>query len=184
MGYSKFREAINTKEYGMRQLKSIQFSNSILCLLAVLLLLTTLFAEYESQNVNLIGRWPYGDCRSVVSDGTLSFIGNGTVIEIIDISDPTNPVKVGEHVTESIIAYLQVAGDYVYVANWSDGFRIIDVSNPSAPFEAAAINFEGQSWCVSVFNSYAYVGNGTDGLLPIRQIRSLYQPTFRAPISM
>jgi len=131
----------------------------------VLVLLSAVaFAQFDSENVSLIGRLPYGQCDAAFGDSNYAYIGNGSVLEVLDISIPGSPVKVGEFITESRIYDIHVSDNYACIANWSDGFKIIDVSDPAAPTEAASMNFEGQCWKVSVFDSFAYVGNDTLGL--------------------
>jgi len=125
---------------------------------------TTVFANFDSENVTLIGRLPYGLCDVAFGSGNYAYIGNGSVLQILNVTDPALPVKVGECITESRVCDIVVSGNFAYIANWSDGFKIIDVSDPAAPSISASIDFEGQCWRISVFGDYAYVGNDTLGL--------------------
>jgi len=132
--------------------------------LLILLFPSIIFAAFDSENISLISRWPYGTCQTVFADGNYAYIENGTVMEVINVLDPNSPSKIGECVTESRVNGIAISGGYAYIANWSDGFRVIDISNPSNPIEVAALEFEGQCWSVSVFDNYAYVCNDTLGL--------------------
>lgn len=138
--------------------------NKVLNLLIITVLVANVFAQYESKNVSLVGRWPFGDCRTSYKSGNYVYAGNGTCLDVLDISNPEAPILAGRLITESMISCIQIAEHYVYIANWSDGFRVVDISNPSEPLEIAAIPFEGQCWDVSVFGNYAYVGNDTLGM--------------------
>ncbi len=60
---------------------------------------------------------------------------------IIDISDPTNPVKIGQYKPGNPndpvdISDIEVFGDYAFVLNIEDGLEVIDISNPREPFLA------------------------------------------------
>jgi hypothetical protein len=138
---------------------------SFLCvLLCLLVLMPTALAQYNSDNVTLIGRSPYGDCRTAFAYGNYVCVGNGTCMDVLNVSDPNFPVLEGRVITESIVSDIHVSGNYAYIANWSDGFKVIDISIPSEPKEVANIPFEWQCWNVYVFGDFAYVGNDTLGM--------------------
>ena len=56
-------------------------------------------------------------------------------LDIIDISNPTDPVRIGRFDTSAYAAVHEVFvnANYAYIANTLDGVKIIDVSNPSSP---------------------------------------------------
>jgi hypothetical protein len=56
--------------------------------------------------------------------------GNGSM-EIIDISDPTNPRSRGEYTFHNFGARAAALGNYVYLANGS--LQVLDVSDPANP---------------------------------------------------
>jgi len=132
--------------------------------LILLVVSPTAFAQYNSDNVTLIGRSPYGDCRTTFAYGNYVCVGNGTCMDVLDVSNPDTAIFTGRVITESIVSGIHVSGDYAYIANWSDGLRVIDLSNPQDPQEVDSIPFEGQCWGVSVFGDFAYVGNDTLGM--------------------
>jgi hypothetical protein len=55
------------------------------------------------------------------------------------------------------------AGNYAYLANYSDGLRIYDVSNPVNPVNVGHINDGGHALNVSVSGKFGYLANGSDG---------------------
>ena len=70
----------------------IQFTLSFLFTSFYLLVLSpTALAQYNSDNVTLISRYPYGDCRATFAYGNYVCVGNGTCLDILDVSDPNNP---------------------------------------------------------------------------------------------
>ena len=145
-------------------MNSIFRVNSIQLMRAVfifMLLASMGFAEYDSDGVDLIGRYPYGYCPYAVAAGDYVYAANGTVFEVLDIH---TLLPVGKVSTESIVSSIAVSGNYAYIANWSDGFKVIDISVPTDPTLVAQIDFVGQCWDLSVSGDYAYVGNNTEGL--------------------
>jgi len=91
--------------------------------------------DSQDNNITLVGRWPYGSCMAVCVKDDYAYIGNGTVMTILDISDPASPKKVGEIETPSVVRDIFIYRHYAYVANGWSGLRVIDVSDPSAPVE-------------------------------------------------
>ncbi len=59
-----------------------------------------------------------------VSDN-IAYFGNGGYLEIVDISDPANPVELGKIVTPLFIRCVAVSSNYAYVVDGYDGLYII-----------------------------------------------------------
>ena len=129
--------------------------------IVLVLFLSMGFADYDADGVDLIGRSPYGYSPFVIADGEYLYAANGTVLQVLDIHT-LQPV--GEWVTESIVSSLAVSDGYVFIANWSDGFKVIDVDDPTNPHMVAEIDFTGQCWDLSLNGNHAYLGNGDEGL--------------------
>jgi len=53
---------------------------------------------FDSLNVRFMGNWPFGNPYNVAYDSVrnLAFLGSGAGVYILDISDPSNPVKLSE----------------------------------------------------------------------------------------
>ena len=83
----------------------------------------------------LAGRWPRGPAYWVAVSNGYAYVGDGTVLQVVDVSEPTAPRVVGEVELPDLVARVVVVGPIAYVANHSGGLRIIDVSTPSMPFE-------------------------------------------------
>ncbi|MGB9603546.1 MAG: LVIVD repeat-containing protein, partial [Limisphaerales bacterium] len=82
----------------------------------------------------------------------------------IDISNPTNLVKVGQYDTQSIATCVEVNGNYAYVADSWDGFYIIDVSNPSNPVKISIRDTPDRAYSVKVSGDYAFIADWYSGL--------------------
>ncbi len=130
----------------------------------VLFTFSIILAEYSSENISIAGRWPYGDCRSVQVVNSYAYVGNGTVMDVIDISNPAVPEKVAEFITESIIADIHIDSTFAYIANWSDGLSIVNISYPLNPVAAGSLEFPDQCWSVNVVDGIAYLANNMEGI--------------------
>ncbi len=95
-----------------------------------LLLITTsqLRAQYEAQNCTYIGRYACGPCYCVTVADTILYFGNGGYLEILDISDPENPVELSDILTPGGVWDVTVRGNYAYIANGFCGLRVIDIN--------------------------------------------------------
>ncbi len=60
--------------------------------------------------------------------------------QIVDVSDPTNPVKIGAVSPNPLefIVSIDVQGDYAYLGTWNYGLKVIDISDPSNPVETGS----------------------------------------------
>jgi Ca2+-binding RTX toxin-like protein len=126
----------------------------------------------------LVGKW---DFLSYAYD--VQVVGNyayavGDTLEIIDISNPSNPTFKGNY-DISDGQDVQVVGNYAYVADGFSGLQIIDISNPTAPTLKGNYDTLG-AWAVEVVGNYAYVA---DYGLQIIDISNPSTPTFKGRYS-
>ena len=61
-----------------------------------------------------------------------AYLGTSHGVQVMDIHDPTRPVKVGYWQCQRGPSALAVAGQYAYVGT-IDGLEIVDISDPTAP---------------------------------------------------
>ncbi|MDD1458362.1 DUF4347 domain-containing protein, partial [Dolichospermum sp. ST_sed7] len=109
----------------------------------------------------LVGEWDFLSYANAVT-----VVGNyayavGDRLEIIDISNPAQPVVKGSYKVGG--QSVQVVGNYAYVAGGS-GLQIIDISNPTTPTLKGNYDTSGSAWGVQVVGSYAYVADSWSGL--------------------
>ena len=144
-----------------------------ICLKNAFLVLTSIFvlcggfhvATADAQGCpELVGRWPYGPAQAVAISGDYAYFGSGTVLQIVDVSDPMSPQFIGEVVLPGLVNGIEVSGGYAYVANIGDGLRVIDVSTPTTPVEVGYYDTPGHARNVAVSGSYAYVADYDYGL--------------------
>jgi len=78
-------------------------------------------------------------------------------LEILDVCNSTDPVKLGQFDDGGSARGVYVAGNIAYVADWNDGLEIIDVSDPTNPTKLGQFNDGGDAYGVYVVGSIAYV---------------------------
>jgi hypothetical protein len=125
----------------------------------------------------LVGEWDFLSYANAVT-----IVGNyayavGDTLEIIDISNPNNPVLKGSYKIFGGQG-VQVVGNYAYVADGASGLQIIDISNPLTPTLKGNYNTSGYAFDVQLVGNYAYVADGDSGL-QIIDISNPLTPTLK-----
>ncbi len=138
-------------------------------------LVTTYTATFS--NGHIIQRDVYSDAPYVYVNGTCSDCG----INIIDVSDPTNPVEVGYYNPGYYIHDCMVKGDRIYAAAiYEARIDVIDISDKTAPSLIATIPDPGfathSSW-VTEDDRYLAICDESTGLpMNILNIEDLDNP--------
>lgn len=139
------------------------------------------FAAPAFAQVNLVnvGYTNIGSVADIEVVGNLAYLACGANgLRIFDVSNPANPVRVGQILSSSGAADgVAVSGNYAYVANNSDGLRIYDVSNPATPINVGHTNIGGFPAGVAVSGNYAYLV-GSDTGLKICDVSDPANPAF------
>jgi hypothetical protein len=130
-----------------------------------------------------------GATMAVAVQGRHAYLGVGTRLEVLDISQPDRPVRVGRSpILPNIVRDVAIAGDYAFVAvagapgmgRWparrpapsrpgpdevadgGDGLLVLDVSDPSTPRRVAALAMEARR--VVLGKGRAYVAGRYTGV--------------------
>ncbi len=105
------------------------------------------------------------DVSSLYISGSYAYVADNDTdgLEIIDISDPTSPVKIGT--VSGSVDNMYVAGDYLYTSlSTPSEFEIYDVSEPANPvLVSSSTGYEFGATEVS--GGYAYIAANYDGLV-------------------
>lgn len=113
-------------------------------------------------NVELIGR-AGGATYAVAGQGTYVYIGVGPRLVVLDISNPTHPMVVGQTgELPDIVQDIYVAGKHTYVVTGKGDLHVIDASNPATPTEVGVYESAGDR--IYVAGNYAYLAAGVAGL--------------------
>jgi|GEM_PF-991867 len=96
--------------------------------------------------------------------GDLVFTTQATGLQAVDVTDPRNPVLVGEFRTRGPAAALHLAGNLAFVAMRESGLAIIDVAQPESMREISRYDTPGIAQDVYVSENYVYIADGEAGL--------------------
>jgi hypothetical protein len=111
--------------------------------------------------------------------GNYAYLADWTSgLQIIDISNPTNPTFKGNYDTDAAYG-VEVVGNYAYIADGSSGLQIIDISNPTNPTFIGNYDNFGAVLGVQVVGNYAYLVNNGASSLEIIDISNPTNPTLK-----
>ncbi len=99
--------------------------------------------------------------RGVCIVGNYAYYNDGK-INVIDISNPSNPVKVGQYVPSNGVAGFNVADGKLYVTTGyttTAKLEIVNVSVPSAMYKVGEVALGSYPTAVDAGNGFAYVCN-------------------------
>lgn len=106
-----------------------------------------------------------GNYAYVATSPTLEgLFGTSDGLQIFDISEPDNPVNIGEYDSDGAIHKVTLAGDYAYLSDDSLGMRIVDISDPAHPEEIGSYDTPGATRNVFLLDTLAYIADGGSGL--------------------
>lgn len=92
--------------------------------------------------------------------------GNEGVI-ILNVSDPANPVKIGQAFTEGNSRDIEVLNNIAYVADLWAGLSIIDVSSPKTPELIGELDTDGSARNLTIRDNHVFLADETNGLVII-----------------
>jgi len=111
----------------------------------------------DSLNMKIIGMWNFGSPLAIYTSNDYLYLGSGGSVIIFDVSDTTNPQKIG-HISfpGRYVRGIYVLDTLMFVGDGEKGFRIAKISNPVYPEEIGS--YESYfSTAVFVKNNLAYV---------------------------
>ncbi|MBI5952267.1 MAG: hypothetical protein HY865_11465 [Chloroflexi bacterium] len=96
-------------------------------------------------------------------------------LQVINISNPLQPVIEGSYTSKGTVIGLEKKGNYVYLGSQYEGIKIIDVSNPKAPLEVGSYAYDKSTPArsLAMVDHYIYFATGPNGL----QIIDVANPT-------
>ncbi|MCP4584014.1 MAG: hypothetical protein GY839_20575 [candidate division Zixibacteria bacterium] len=131
---------------------------------SIIFIVTCLNVIY-SQELNLITEFETpGQPGGIFINNSHAYIADRSSLQILDISDPINPLFIGEYLTANETWDVKVQDSIAYLANHSGGLQIVDISNPSSPVLLGTYDDLSFTYSVYVRDSLAYVPNYNDGL--------------------
>jgi hypothetical protein len=93
--------------------------------------------DFDSLNMAFKGNWPCGQSFSISASqtGDTLFVGEGGMLDILDATDPYNPVQISAIRARAIIddSYYDPATARLYLAAYFSGIEVWDVSHFDSP---------------------------------------------------
>ncbi|MCP4155391.1 MAG: hypothetical protein GY757_47135 [bacterium] len=103
------------------------------------------------------GAWGYAGASCCDMSGNYVYMGAGRMFLVVDVSDKSNPLQVGELTMESHVERIKVSGNYAYICTVGSVLQVVDISNPAAPSLSGSYIDTGYGLDVDVAGGYAYV---------------------------
>ena len=92
-------------------------------------------------------------------------------VDVVEVSDPTRPRRVGGYRggVDAAYADLKIDGTHAYVLDYADGLTVLDISNPQRVFETGRLRHPWTDfpWALAVTNGIAFVAAGKEGLVVV-----------------
>jgi len=161
---------------------------TLVTILCCLVACVSLVNANDSLNVRQVGF-----CNIPERGSQLNVVGNyaycaalGGGLRIIDCSDPTIPVEVGNFRPEGVWseAYdVAVVGDHAFVEDYYLGMRVVNVSNPASPSEVGSYQHYSDGRGIAASSNYAYIAADYLGLR-IVDVSNPNAPTLVGSISV
>ncbi len=133
----------------------------------VLIIIVGLFTGINyggTLTFNKIFEWGTGCYFDVAVKGNYAYCAaSGAGLDILNISNPSNSIKVGNCLLPKLTRNVEVYGNYAYTTNESDPLQVIDISNPASPNRIGQI---GTSIPVKLwlFGQYLYASSFGGGI--------------------
>ncbi len=143
---------------------------------------SSFFQSYLSgQDANLtrVAEWGTGLYNDVGLKGNYAFCAtSNNGLDIIDISNLSRPVKVGNFDAGSGLSRVDVSGNYAYITTGKE-LIIVDVSAPTLPVGVSRYYATGYISDIQVKDNYAYLAVGVSmngNSLEVIDVSSPYSP--------
>ena len=108
--------------------------------------------------INQVGGFNFGVAYDIVYRDDVAYVSGNNGVEVFDVSDRENPVKLTRIENNNGAFGLELLGELLYIAGTSDGFFIVDVSAPSDPVVLGSLPMTAID--LSVEGDFAYVSSG------------------------
>ncbi len=123
--------------------------------------------RYDSLDMKFVGNLPFGPSFAAEIDSArnLVFCGSGGGVYLLDISDPSNPVKLSDIRTRGVVEKLfyESSNERLYIAAGKNGLEIWNVASSGNPKKLGTYDTPGEAYGVDVFGNYAYVADHDSG---------------------
>ncbi|MEJ2354064.1 MAG: hypothetical protein P8Y03_30175, partial [Anaerolineales bacterium] len=105
-----------------------------------------------------------GSTQGLAVRDNFAYVTNRAGLQVVDVSDPSAPTRLGEIDTPGEAVGVALEGNYAYIADGGQGLSIVDISDPANLKPVAVFNTPGVAWNVAVAGDYVYIADGDAGL--------------------
>jgi hypothetical protein len=136
--------------------------------------------DFDSLDMAFTGNWPAGQSFSISASptGDTLFVGEGGMLDVLDISDPYNPVMIAQIRARAIIdgSFYDPSLQRLYLAAYFSGVEVWDVSDFASPARICRIPTSSYPrGGVFAHDNYVYIVTVADGFW-IADISDLENP--------
>lgn len=127
--------------------------------------------EFPSSHLVVSGGYAYITCGNTERASTLRKIDS---VEVVDISDPVNPVKVASAETDYGAAIgIEISGDRLYLAKAdNDDFFVFDISEPEAIEVLESYDLVGSAGDIAIKDDFVFVlGDGDTEIFDLNNLK-------------
>ena len=110
-----------------------------------------------------IGFYTDSEIRGVTVSGHYAYLAHFG-FQIVDLSDPANPIGLGYNNDCYNAVSVAVQGNLAYVADMGYGIHILNISDPNNPIEVGYYNTPGCAWDVALCGPNILVADDASGL--------------------
>lgn len=97
--------------------------------------------------------------------GSTLYVSNRTHLHTFDVSDPSQPIHLGDHRARTEYERVLVDGDLIYAAGFYDGLVVIDNSDPANLEILTTVNIDRFAiWAVEKYGDYLFVAGEGSGI--------------------
>lgn len=125
-----------------------------------IIILNTLLAAQPGSSTTMLGRWAAGPPYAFIVEDNIIYTANGGILQILSISNPSEPQLLGQVSTDGIITDVAKEGNYIYLAEQDSGLKIIDVSNLADPVQVSELFLQGPVNGLVVNNQTLFILEG------------------------
>jgi hypothetical protein len=134
----------------------------------------TFHPQDSDSGLACVGRWPWGPSWELCGKGSLLFLGSGSGVRILSITDSIHPRQLGQIACRSLVSQLVIKDSLLFVACGSFGAQVYSVTDPASPRELGSIDATVLDLCVQDTFCYTVGGDSlriytvANPLLPVR----------------
>ena len=144
-------------------------------ILKQIVLSTKELTMYTRNQKQFLGKYETGNYVfdvAVSKDENISYLAEGEKgLTILDITDITNPVKIGGYDTDGMLYSITLSKDKskIFLTDSVEGLVMLDISNPTTPELIDKISMEGAPYSVVISDdeNTAYVSDADKGLVVV-----------------